>query len=277
MGTPFGGYTGGLWRALCLSIVGLLSWSSLSFKAMGQTEGTHRPLLTVGDTHQNGWFTIRGGPFQSPWPGYVLSLEASSDLTNWTQVATLLRAPFEFVHAQDPIERQFYQLRAVPWTTTNDWSNQIAFPADPFFNRSDCAVEAPLQWLKFAIVLDEPHRVYFQHSLRHLLHYDFASRRLDRFLGMPPDAFQAISRRRENQQVVLGTLLAPALNIVSDFDFGTLEFPVENEYAIQFVGEDPYPPETVAHWFEVVTAAIVAPAEVTAYYMPTYEQAQSAW
>jgi monoamine oxidase len=73
---------------------------------MGQTQGTHRPLLTVGDTHRNGWFTIRGGPFQSPWPGYVLSLEASSDLTNWTQVATLLHAPFEFVHAQGLLATQ---------------------------------------------------------------------------------------------------------------------------------------------------------------------------
>src|SRR5687767_12041724 len=63
----------------------------------------------------------------------VLMLDASSDLTNWQSVGTLhdaLRRYPDFGAADHPY--RFYRLLAEARTATNDWKNQILFPAEPF-------------------------------------------------------------------------------------------------------------------------------------------------
>lgn len=71
-------------------------------------------------------------------------------------------------------------------------------------------------WVKFAILLDEPWRVFYQDSTEFPFHYDFAAQRLAPFLGLDRPGFDAVSLRRENQRVVLGTLLYPLRWRVSD-------------------------------------------------------------
>lgn len=66
-----------------------------------------------------------------------------------------------------------------------------------------------MRWIKFLILTDDPTRVYFQDGNQRVLHYDFAKARLPRFAGLSRAAFDAISLRTNQQQVVLGAILFP--------------------------------------------------------------------
>jgi hypothetical protein len=76
-------------------------------------------------------------------------------------------------------------------------------------------------------------------------------------------AFDAISLHRANQQVVLGTILYPPA-------------PDYIEYGVQFVGLDPYTPEEISRWLELVKASVYATNGAGIYYMPVFEQAEMA-
>jgi hypothetical protein len=78
-------------------------------------------------------------------------------------------------------------------------------------------------FVKFAIVLSDPGTVYFQDSNLYPFHFDFATQRLQPFLGMSRAQFGAVSLRRAGQQVVLGAVIFPP--------FGSAR-----EFGIQFVG-----------------------------------------
>src|SRR3990172_13383282 len=69
------------------------------------------------------------------------------------------------------------------------WKNQIAFPVDPF-NRFP---SGGATWVKFTILLEpyNPNLVYFQNSKKYKLHYDFATKQLDPFVGMTAQQFYA--------------------------------------------------------------------------------------
>src|SRR5439155_21783768 len=80
---------------------------------------------------------------------------------------------------------------------------------------------------------------------------------------MGASAFGAAPHRRANQQDVLGATLEP-----------TLGYSVE--YGIQFVGLDPYTPEEIVRWFDLVKATVYASDGADVYYVPTFEQSVSA-
>lgn len=193
----------------------------------------------------------------------VARLEVSSDLAQWTEVARLHGAfnRFPDLAAADAGVR-FYRTRLSSRTAVDDWKNHAVYPADPLLSPEPGWDRFEPRWLKFAIVLAEPHRVVFQDSSKYVFHYDFAVARLEPFKGMSREAFDAVSLRRAGQQVVLGAVL---------FAPGELR-----EMAIQIVGLDPYPPEQVAGWFELVAAVLEAPPDVRRFYFPTYEQQQVA-
>lgn len=271
-------------RALHLGLVLIGTLASLEAQIIISPPGgldeppcpTNCPLrLEVLPPALNGWFRLHGQFYDSNAAPQVFTLQSSADLVNWGDAAVLLRTPFRYVDAASAAHpARFYRLLGTPRTPTNDWANQLAFPYDSFFNPGSCGATVPIQWTKFALVLESPERVYFQDSQAHLLHYDFASRRLAPFFGLTPEQFNAVSLRRANQRVVLGVILSPRQTGVRVPPVGSAW---SSEYGIQFVGQDPYPTDLVMRWFEVVKAAVSASTEVTAFYMPAFEQAQSAW
>ena len=155
----------------------------------------------------------------------VLTLQASSNLLDWRWIGTFHDDLFNYPDAASTsISRRFYRLWVNSRGPTNDWKNQVSFSDDRF--RSPVVQPRDIRWVKFAILLDDPVRVFYQDSARFPFHYDFAVQRLDPFLGMDRSGFDAVSLHRANQQVLLGAVLyPPGTNFV--------------EYGIQFVGSTP--------------------------------------
>ena len=110
------------------------------------------------------------------------------------------------------------------------WRNTMDFPDDPF--RVVGTSDSNPNWLKFAILLCDPTKVYFQDSVTYPFHYEFATQELDPFLGMDLEEFNQISLFEQGQQVVLGTVIMPYWN-GNDLD------PSIPEFGIQLVRQDP--------------------------------------
>ncbi len=207
-------------------------------------------------------------PAGQAWPRFSIStvsnrvvrLEASGDLEAWQEIArshdALVSYPDMSAAGQ---HRRFYRASIVPRTAADDWKNQVHFPDDALLSPMPAYGEILPRWIKFALVLADPHRVHFQDSSKYPFHYDFARTRLAPFQSMTREQFDAVSLWRANQQVVLGAVLfGPTASL--------------REIGIQIVGNDPYPPEQVADWFDRVRASLVAGPEVKVFYFPTYEQ-----
>lgn len=244
-----------MYRAVSVVVFSLLAATS----ALGQT----RANLQSGTIGTNGWFEMNIGPVSSQ----VYSVEASSTLSNWAALATLIGTELytnkvlPFVDPSSSREAaRFYRVRTSAISSANDWKNQVYYPQDPFLSPRTRWDVPDIQWIKFAIVTNEPHRVYFQNSEKYVFHYDFARARLPQFAAMTRAEFDEVSLRTNAQKVVLGTVLyAPEADM--------------REAAIQFVGLDPFPREQVAEWFEVVKVAIAPNDRVKVLYIPTFEQA----
>jgi len=145
-------------------------------------------------------------------------------------------------------------------TPNGAWKNQVASADDAFL--SGWSPE-PIRWIKFAILMKDPSKVYFQDSSTYEFHYDFASQYLNPFVGLSRAQFDEVSLREQGQEVVLGALLIP-------------QAPGVNEIGIQLVRHDPYHPEMVRTLVELVKANVTTPAGTNIFYMPTFEQSESA-
>ncbi len=213
---------------------------------------------------EDGWVRLNSASRSNA----LLTLEASTNLAAWQPIAILHDGVFEYPDAASAgFSRRFYRLRAAERGPDDDGKNQLLYPTDPF--RTTNATQG-LRWVKFAILLDDPTRVYYQDSSKYPFHYDFAAQRLAPFQGMDYASFDAVALHRANQQVVLGTVLYPPGGGI--YPSGT----VFAEYGVQFVGLDPYTPDEIARWFELVTATVHAADGACAYYMPTFEQSEMA-
>ncbi len=214
--------------------------------------------LEIQPPNSNGWVRLSSATGLN----LLLTLEASSNLLAWQTVATVHDTLLDYPDAgSDTLQQRFYRFFSRVRTATDDWKNQVLFPIEPF--RSPSGSGAPVRWVKFAILLSDPTRVVYQHSTNYLFHYDFARQRLPPFIGMDPTTFDSVSLRRTNQQVVLGAVLYPLT-------------PTFVEYGIQFIGLDPYPPEDISRWFDLVRATVHPASHATALYMPTFEQREVA-
>ena len=145
--------------------------------------------------------------------------------------------------------------------------SQIAFPDDAFASYSRAGSVA---WIKFTI-FPEPNDpdLYFQDSKKYMFHYTFAVKHLGPFVGMTTQQFNEATLFKDNQQAVLGTVIFPPVSGSP----ARADFP---EYGIQFVRQDPYDREQVRDMFNLVKAHVTAPADVQAFYFPTYEQEAAA-
>lgn len=229
----------------------LLSFLHVSLTGAAQTP---RSRLEVGNTNADGW--IRIGSTNDAVLTHTL--EASPDLRNWTNIAIIHDGPFEFA---DPfstfLSRRFYRLTSRTRSPGDDSKNLLFFPEEPFLSLPTSWQS--LRWVKFAIVTNDPNRVWFQDSAKFPFHYDYAVERLAPFRGMSRAQFDAVSLHRGNQQVVLGAVL-----------FGP--WTARNQFAIQFAGLDPYPVADVTNWFRLVQSAIYGAEPAEAFYFPTFEQ-----
>ena len=145
-------------------------------------------------------------------------------------------------------------------TPSPSWKNSITRD-DPFRN----AATAPrvIRWVKFAVLMGDPSKVYFQDSARYPFHYEFATEVLDPFVGNSRAAFDAVSLNEAGQQVILGAVLFSPRDDVE-------------EYGIQLVRKDAYHPEMVRIVFELVRASVQVSPSTEAFYFPTFEQSASA-
>ena len=230
-----------------------------------------QPRLDLPVRQANGWWNVRG----QGEPDRVLTLQTSTNLLDWGPIAVLFdkRAgvvsnSFEFLDASAPnFRRRFYRCLTTVPGETNDWKNQVRFPDDLFVRKPGWQEATDLRWVKFAILLNDPYRVFYQDSTKYLLHYDFAVARLEPFQGLSRTAFDEVSLYRTNQQVVLGSLLFPPAAVVSNNIA---------EYGIQLTGRDPYPREFVCQLLELLRSTVIGPGGTIAYYFPAFEQTEAA-
>jgi hypothetical protein len=149
-------------------------------------------------------------------------------------------------------------------TPSPDWKNRVAFPDDPFLVRDYDGNYRPLPgFVKFAVLVRDPTKVYFQNGATFKFHYEFATQRLDPFLDMTRPEFDAVSLNAAGQEVILGALITPPRDGI-------------REAGIQLVRQDAYHPEMVRTVVDLVRAAIDADGPLTTYYFPTFEQQDSA-
>lgn len=147
-------------------------------------------------------------------------------------------------------------------TPSEDWKNQISFPFEPFA-AWPATFGAP-GWVKFTVLMHDPTKVYYQDSNKLPFHGEFATTRLDPFIGKSLDEFDRISLYEEGQEAILGAVLFPP---------SPESVP---EYGIQLVRQDAYDPEVARVVLELVKESVIAPGGVRPFYFPTYEQAASA-
>ena len=196
---------------------------------------------------------------QTNTPLAVARLEGSPDLIQWSELARLHGAFHQFPDLRAPSGQQFYRTLIFTRTSADDWKNHAIFPEDPLLSPPPAWDRFEPRWLKFAILRTDPHRIYFQDSTKYPFHYDFAVERLPAFRGFSRAEFDAVSLRRDLQQVLLGAILfAPSDQLP--------------EIGVQFVGQDPYPREDIATWFEQVRAVIEPRIPASFFYFPTFEQ-----
>ena len=145
------------------------------------------------------------------------------------------------------------------------WKNTTTFPYDPFHVVSMSA-DIP-DWVKFTIMACDPETVYYQDCHAYPFHYDFVAAELDPYAGISREQFDSLALHADGQELFVGTILIPPT-------LWTLYTPAE--FGIQLIRTDPYPPEQVVALFNLVRSTVQADQELQAFYMPTYEQWESA-
>ncbi len=132
------------------------------------------------------------------------------------------------------------------------WKGQIRFPDEPFQSWTSPP------FVKFAIITKagfDPNVVYFQDSNRFEFHFDFALAYLDPFIGMTIEEFDNVTLHAENQQAVLGAVIAAPWHD-----------PSFREYGIQLVRNDAYTREEIVKFFRLVQSRVLADPDVKAYF-----------
>src|SRR5688572_27873491 len=141
------------------------------------------PTLEVLPPDDHGWIRLKS----AGQTGMVYTVQASTNLVQWSAIAILHDEISSYPDAATPLlENRYYRVSAVKKTAEDDWKNEIHFPQDGFLSEPSGLFGADFRWVKFAIMLNEPHRVYFQDSARYDFHYDFAVKRLEPFRNMSP-------------------------------------------------------------------------------------------
>lgn len=225
------------------------------------------PTLSVAPPQGSGEVTLdaRGEAAHSH------RIEASSDLRFWQIIGAKKDTPsWSFADPDGPMfGAKYYRLQqALPpsLSTHPSWKSAIGLPDEDFLSPpvsgTGSQFEATeVRWIKFALIVDDLPRVIFQDSGPYPFHYQFAVERLSPFLGMSLEEFNELSLFPGDQEVILGAVLWA---------------PSKNEFGVQFVGQDPYPRETLRFLYQTVESSIGLPEDARGFYMPTFEQTATA-
>src|SRR5688572_6190369 len=219
-----------------------------------------QPQLAIESPNEDNWMRVRG---EGAGDNQLLTLSASSNLVDWRTIALMHGSSFTFADpASAHLCQRFYRLNAAPLTPTNDWMNQISYPYELFNGHGGGSGS----WVKFAILLNDPTRVFYADSRLFTFHYDFASTRMEGLIGISPADFERVALHNPDRRAVIGTILNPG-------------YP-RTEYGIQFVSDDPLPRELVRDLFALVRSTVIpdpfGEPVVRAFYIPTFEQAAAA-
>ncbi len=237
------------WPRWLAAVVG---WSiGLALQAAG---------LEVAPPDVHGWLHLRSAGESNR----VQVLQASPDLSAWTEAAVFHGGAFDFADVTAPTNiARYFRVVSRTKTAADDGRNQLTLPDDPFVVPTFASFGEPgVNWVKFAILLGDETRVWFQDSNKHPFHYNYAKLRLAPFLGMSRADFDQRTLHRTNQLAVLGAVLVPGDG--------------RGEFGIQFVGQDAFTRDEVLRWLRLVEAAVRAPAGTRAFYLPTFEQVPTA-
>ncbi len=141
------------------------------------------------------------------------------------------------------------------------WRHTVTFPDDPFLSAMQFWDVMLPRWIKFAVFIDDPTKVYYQDTAHYAFHYDFATAHLDPVQGISAADFAAITLRADQQRLILGAVIyAPG-------------FP---EYGVQLLRHEPYHPEMVAHVLALVADSVIAPQGTRHVYLPAASQRRAA-
>lgn len=230
--------------------------ASLPATALDQTSSNRINLrLQAGDVRP--WLAVEAAETD------VAIIEQTTDLRTWRELLRSHGAVTGVPDLSTPgVPHAFYRAVFRDKTEEDDWKNVLA-AADPFQSVEPPPDQRESRWVKFALLLEAPHRVVFQDSAKYAFHYDFATVRLPQFERFTRSQFDAVTLRTNGQVAVLGAVLfPPATNFL--------------EVGIQLAGLDPYPREVVARWFETAHAMLDFGPATKVFYLPTYEQREVA-
>ena len=122
------------------------------------------PILGLAATNQYGWRGVSiVNPFDDRFEPQVYRIDGSENLSNWVEVARVHRALWP---AYDPLGATHRFYRAFRWPRDeqmDDWKNQILYKAEAFDYFSEpfaSAQDSALSFVKFAILLSDPTRVF---------------------------------------------------------------------------------------------------------------------
>lgn len=242
---------GARWVAGCLGLLACLAW----------TLGAAAAALDLPESRPGEWVRVAG----DGQTNRVHTLERSVDLKQWEPAAVLHHAGWVYRDPRSDGAFSFFRVQSRAMTASDDGRNHVRVPWEPFANEDpdEFSFAPAVRWVKFAARVSDPDRVWFQDSRKHAFHYDWARLRLPGFAGMTRAQFDSVTLYASNRQAVLGAVLIPP----------SVRTP---EFGVQLVGQDPFSREEVEFWVRRVAAAVQAPDGWQAYYVPTFEQAETA-
>lgn len=195
----------------------------------------------------------------------IYRLEVSDKLDRWWPVFAKEGLGWAQVFGSDELPRlRFFRMiesvePQVPIDTS--WANSVQLPDDPlrskpFYIGSEFIEQSAQYFIKFTILRDDLTKVYFQNSTDYLFHYEFGVDRLPVFSGLSREAYDRQTLYFDPDAYLGAVVFVPDLD----------------EYAIELVGQDVIPRETVRHLYQLVDAAVGRPSTMRGFYMPTFEQ-----
>ena len=195
-------------------------------------------------------------------PGFpIVVLRRSTDLSSWEEIGMFR----DQLHAYSISHRGgsntvFYQTIKRRPKASDDWANQLLVPESALMAQPMGGGLSGAPFCKFTIELSSPERGYFQDSSKYPFHYTFIRERLLGYENLDFMDFERVALRREEQELVLGTvLLAPD--------------PAVAELAIQIAGQEAFDVTDAIDWFQAsVRRLAFGFQDYRVFYMPTFEQ-----
>ncbi len=196
-------------------------------------------------------FAVAGDPARSQ----RLEMAVDGDGDWWVIDAGKGESSWEAAHDGAGPARLFRAAEAAPPSIAphEAWKARLDLADEPFLSENLGESFETVRWCKFAVLLDDATEVYFQDSRRYLFHYDFATERLAPFAGMTTAEFDAATLPVRGRRALLGAVLVA---------------PFRKEFAVQVVGDEPFPRESLRFLYHTVEAKLDRGGEWRGYLMP---------